>query len=386
MPASERAWFSEARDFMTSLLANFPGEVERLWKFYFPSICRDMDLCRASACEDLSDNLLGQLIADVLDAKGPKCAICEWGSWVKATTYWDPRFHRRAFVLILLGLEKGLFTAKALAQRASPKTLTQKLESHGAGSSRKVQEKVQQDLGGAGKNTLHSAIHLYAEGWALQREIRRCYLLVLPLHRKYQSMRSEAKSRDNMLEYCRNLTSHAAFEPLLQVWSVLSDAVALKKMGFITNAADIPLAGYAPEAAQGIIAEEARFASKVGMTACCLVGKWLASSLPSLVGLPGKLPALLDKDSSESASARAFLKCMDSWHAAAVEAAKTMPAVAAQVRASFLGDPIPEKTMSLLKAEGFERTLPELKSATEGLFALAQTVMCEQANREARVE
>ena len=83
-----------------------------------------------------------------------------------------------------------------------------------------------------------------------------------------------------------------------------------------------------------IILDVSRAARKTGLTACCLVGKWLASALGCSIRMPWELPALLGIDFAESGAERAFLQSLDSWHAAAVAAGRNIRAAPAQVDAS----------------------------------------------------
>ena len=379
-------WFTEAQDFLKAMLAEHRKDIKVLWDFMLPSIRNDMGLKDATLSDSFSEALLESLWEDVFQHKGPKLQICEWGAWVTATKYWDVRFHRRSFVLTLLGLEKGLFSAKTLSRQSQLQTLTKKLDACGGGGGKKVQEKVQKDLASVGRNTLHCGIRLYAEGWVLQRAIRGIFHLALPLHEKYQSMRQDAKSTQGMLEYYRGMAGSAAFEPLTAVFGKLVDLSVLQKLGLLVSPADLPLVALTGEESSSLLDDEEQWCKKLGFTAChcCLVGKSLASCLWHQYGLPGLLPAILDIDLPQSQNVRAFLQQVQDWYENAGQVAHRSPELQKQLGESFLQDPIPQKCMQVLKGVNFQCTPDHLQNAIRGIFSSGQTVANEQANRAAR--
>lgn len=377
-------WFTELLDFLKAKLRDFPEEVKILWNHLLPFIRSDLALDSVTLDDDWSAKLLAKVVEDVFESKGPKLQMSEWGSWVKATKYWDPRFHRRSFGLILLGLHRGILTGSAGKKELDIGKLTKKIDTCLVGSGKAIAEKTQQSLRIVGNNTLHCGIRLYAEGAPLQRALQVPYLLALPLHKKYQSFRTDAKSMPEALQYYRGMAGSGAIEPLKDVFKQLRDPTVLQKLRFATGPCDLPLVGVRPIVAQRIIGDEAMIAQKLGKTACCLVGRTLVSSLWSLVGLPGLLPTILDIDKAESTAVRLTLRSMDAWHTKAIEVGERLPEVQRQVDASFLGDPIPQHAMHMLRDVAFKVTPHELDRAIRGLFSVGNTVPNEQANRTAR--
>jgi hypothetical protein len=352
-------WWQETLAYIRNLLKNFKGPIRQLWDSLLPQIKFEMETAGMKLGEKYSEELLESLVADVFEFKGPRLVMCEWGSWVKAQRYWDPRFTRRMFGLVVMGMDRGFFTASTLRKQVALKKLTAAKDGCGAAGAKKVKEKITQELHSIGKTTLHCGIRCYAEGWALQRQFRGAYELALPQHRDYQAMREGGKSHASMLEYYRKQCGVDALKPLIETWEKLSKIV-LSRLGFIVSEADLPLTGLCEGRARSICESEGSFGRQLGKTAVCMVGKGATATLWSAVGMPGLLPALLDIDRLESDQTRAFLKDVYSWYQNALEVAKEEESVNEQVKASFLGDPIPKMTMEELHKLGFASTPPAL--------------------------
>ena len=186
-----------------------------------------------------------------------------------------------------------------------------------------------------------------------------------------------------MLDYYQNMAGPEALQPVVEVWEVLQDFAVLQKLRITTGPADLPLAGFTEQGRAKLLQEENEIVTKMGFTACCLVGKQVASSLWSLVG-PGKLAALLHKQELQRKAALVHFQNLKQWHEAAVAQAARNPDVQEQVSASFLNDPIPKQTVDLLKEAKFKETPAQLQRAIECLFSVGNTVVNEQANRAAR--
>ena len=378
-------WHTEIIDFLTMLLKEYPEEIKALWERHFlPLVVRDMGKQSEAHDPGFGDDLLTNIIRDVFYAKGPKMAICEWGSWIKCTKYWDPRFHRRAFVFLLMCMFYNLLQGTALARSLKLDSLTDKLASCGVGGAKSVKEKTHQQLKACGSTTLHAAFRLYLEGWPLQRAFRKMWYVSLPVFKSYQGMRDDSKSHGGMIQYYATMATSEALRPICETLGVLADTQVLKSLGFAVEAADVPLVTLKGGSMEAMCRDEAVFAEELVYSVCCHAGSRLQSLLWHILGLPGLLPAVLDVDARASASVRRRLQHIDSAFHAAIEQAANLDNVKEQLDSSFLSDPIPKQAMHILRGTNFDSTPAALKEAIVGLFGVGQTVMNEQGNRAAR--
>ena len=80
-------WKSELIDFMRSMKASAPKELELLWSGLLPDIAHDLGMPEMKHDAAWSASTLDTVIEDVLENKGPKMAISGWGDWVSCCKY-----------------------------------------------------------------------------------------------------------------------------------------------------------------------------------------------------------------------------------------------------------------------------------------------------------
>ena len=145
-----------------------------------------------------------------------------------------------------------------------------------------------------------------------------------------------------------------ALKPLYNTFLVMRNPSTLRKLGFVIEEGDLPLAGTSAGVQVSLLTDEATCASRCMRFMFHLCSTRLRSLLWYQMGLPGRLPALLDFDPALSAQTLKDLKQLDVVYSAAVVASADHPDIARQVSQSFMVDPIPSHAMSMLKTCDFE--------------------------------
>jgi hypothetical protein len=224
-------------------------------------------------------------LADALKGKGPPMAITQWMSWLKASDYWDPLFHRRLFMLLLWGLQLGFVKGSISTGSLKIEGLTKPMETHGV-SSKKAKEKCAQQLRTSGKNQLHSVLILYQLGWILQRQIRKLMISTKPLQAFFRDQHKRQRSPADSLKFYIDCADGWPLQSLADTFGTLSDDHNLRYLGLCTCASDLPLV-MTDDRKFGIIADERDFLQGCMRFQFCLVGNRLRSLLWNLEGLPG---------------------------------------------------------------------------------------------------
>ena len=377
-------WWRTAQQSLRDALGNFKDDLKPLWISLLPYIAKDMEKDNIASDPAWGDRVFADLQSSgAVDSKGPKMALCRWLSWMHCARHWDPLWHRRLFVLLVWGLSLGYIQGDLSGTSVRCNKVKAALNTHG-NSTLKVQEKASKELVVVGKNTMHSVTLIYLQGWALQRRVRALMVVGRPLERWYHEQHLQNRSDKATFAFYLKNAGSKALQPLVETFQSMSCEHNLRFLGFITQEGDLPFLDLKSGALDGHIQDESEFAEVVMNLAISIVGQRLRSLLWHLEGLPGVLPELVHDDRRVVGARLAKLKSLGSALEAAGRIAPTNSTVSEQVKQSFLLNPIPSQTMTILDGRNFEDVPEELASAISSLFALGQTVICEQANRAAR--
>ena len=379
-------WHTEGLDFVKNLLRKFPNEVRVWWEYLLPRIAIDLGNKVDTSDPSWGDKLFATLVEDVFSGYGPKMALTQWASWAYATDWWDPRWHRRLFMLFIWCLFKDLFTTKGIVRVLDLKPLVPAIQGVADNVARAgdVQKKTEASLRNAGTNQVHTATLIYLQGWPLQRKFRGLREVFDPLIKSYQALRREAKSHEGIFKFYADMTFSESIGRLALIFARLQDPIVLKRLGFICSEADLPLIALDPAALKTIYDDENEWAAELVNMQVHAAGARLYSMLWDIEGIPGILPALLGFQADQTKRALKYLKDLDQL----VELVRTKlidyPDVARQFEVCFVNDPIPAQTLGILRAGDFLSVAEVLRQAIAGLFGLGQTVFNEQANRSCR--
>ena len=174
------------------------------------------------------------------------------------TTYWDPKFHKRSFVLLLQCLSKGLLSgsAKDFNLRLDKVHVTLAAE---PGVDKKSKEQCKSSLVTSGSNKLHSFALLLLQGWKLQRKIRLIQEGTRSSDRFYVKHHEGCRSDATTLAHYQSLTDVSeGLEHARGTFANLANIKTQAVLGLVTTDADLPLV-VSPAHAQRIIDEDNEF-------------------------------------------------------------------------------------------------------------------------------
>ena len=279
-------WWQSAFQFARANIRDLKADVAGLWNKLLPRIAVDVGRPGAQRDSAWCDSILDGLIdSAAVSSKGPRMAICQWMSWIHCTRYWDPMFHRRLFVLLLLCIHLGLVKGDCASVSLKAETLTAALDAHG-NKSKKAQEKTAASLKSIGKNTVHSALICYMQGWRLQRRLRFMVAVAYESERWYHALRETTRSAAGTREFYMHMVGERALSPLCDTFVKIWSADTMQSLGLVTCEADFPIV-MNEDSHRTILDDEEHFGTEIMDFTLALVACRLRSLLWHSEGLPG---------------------------------------------------------------------------------------------------